>query len=79
MPTCLAAFACFPDSYVDAVGSVILLGGDTDTLAAMTGALSGAFLGRGAIPTRLVDMLEDDAKGQTHVQILAGRLAMSAT
>ena len=79
VPTCLAAFACFPDSYVDAVGSVILLGGDTDTLAAMTGALSGAFLGRGAIPTRLVDMLEDDAKGQTHVQILAGRLAMSAT
>ena len=45
MPTALASFALTPTRISDTVGNVILLGGDTDTLAAMAGALSGAFLG----------------------------------
>ena len=37
VPTAVASFALTPESYEEAVGNVILLGGDTDTLAAMAG------------------------------------------
>ncbi len=50
VPTALFAFLRHPGSFVDAVRYAISLGGDTDTIASMTGALSGAYLGEGAIP-----------------------------
>lgn len=50
VPTALACFLANPDSFADAVKAAISLGGDTDTIAAMTGALSGAYLGHAAIP-----------------------------
>lgn len=50
VPAALAAFARHPDSFTDAVRFAISLGGDTDTIAAMTGAVSGARLGMEAIP-----------------------------
>lgn len=39
-------------SYEDAVRAAIDLGGDTDTVAAVTGALAGAVYGIGAVPAR---------------------------
>ncbi|WP_329458678.1 ADP-ribosylglycohydrolase family protein [Streptomyces sp. NBC_01497] len=39
-------------SFEDAVGAAIDLGGDTDTVAAVTGGLAGAVHGAGAIPAR---------------------------
>lgn len=51
VPTALACFLTHPDSFSDAVRTAISLGGDTDTIAAMTGALSGAHLGLDAIPS----------------------------
>lgn len=53
---------------------IILLGGDTDTLAAMAGALSGAYLGAGRLPSRLVGLLESSPKGRTYLKELSGRL-----
>lgn len=50
VPAALAAFARHPDSFTDAVRFAISLGGDTDSIAAMTGAVSGARLGMEAIP-----------------------------
>ncbi|MFE2870382.1 ADP-ribosylglycohydrolase family protein [Embleya sp. NPDC059259] len=44
-------------SYEDAVRAAIDLGGDTDTVAAVTGALAGARYGRAGIPTRWTDRL----------------------
>lgn len=44
-------------SYEDAVRAAIDLGGDTDTVAAVTGALAGAVYGAGAIPRRWTDRL----------------------
>lgn len=70
----IACFACHPDSYVTAVGRAIGLGGDVDTLAAMTGALSGAYLGQGAIPSHLLALLEDGAEGKGYLEELAQRL-----
>jgi ADP-ribosylglycohydrolase len=44
-------------SYEDAVRAAIDLGGDTDTVAAVTGALAGAVHGAGAVPVRWTDPL----------------------
>lgn len=45
-------------SFEDAVTYAVRLGGDTDTIAAMTGALAGAFLGYSTIPDPWVQRLE---------------------
>jgi poly(ADP-ribose) glycohydrolase ARH3 len=50
--TALACFLTNSDSFPQAIKAAIGLGGDTDTIAAMTGALSGGHLGLGAIPAR---------------------------
>ncbi|MFG3232060.1 ADP-ribosylglycohydrolase family protein [Streptomyces antibioticus] len=44
-------------SYEDAVRAAIDLGGDTDTVAAVTGGLAGAVYGAGAIPARWTAVL----------------------
>jgi poly(ADP-ribose) glycohydrolase ARH3 len=72
--TAIACFASSPTSYEDAIARAISLGDDTDTLAAMAGALAGAHLGVGAIPRRLLDRLEDGAKGRSHIGRLAAAL-----
>ena len=59
------------DSYADAVGQVILLGGDTDTLAAMAGGIAGARLGLSAVPPSLLGRLEDSPQGRTYLLGLA--------
>lgn len=54
----LYAFLKSPASYVDAITTAMAGGGDVDTTAAMTGALSGARLSLDAVPadwTRLVN------------------------
>lgn len=51
VPAALFAFVRHIDSFTDAVTQAVQLGGDTDTIAAMTGALAGAFHGVTAIPT----------------------------
>jgi poly(ADP-ribose) glycohydrolase ARH3 len=58
-----------------AVSFAVSLGGDTDTVAAMTGAISGARLGANSIPPHWVDALEDGDRGRAHVEQLATRLA----
>jgi len=72
--TAVACFLAWPDSYVDAVGNAILLGGDTDTIAAMTGAISGTYLGIEAIPSATLAKLENDGKGRDYLFALADRL-----
>lgn len=74
VPTAIASFALTPESFEDAISNVIFLGGDTDTLAAMAGALSGAYLGVGRLPNRLVGLLESSPKGREYIRQLAGRL-----
>ena len=62
VPTALYAFLRHPDSFAGAVLYAIRLGGDTDTIASMTGALSGAYLGEEAIPTGWRERVEDAAE-----------------
>lgn len=72
--TAIACFTSSPTSYEEAVARAIGLGDDTDTLAAMAGALCGAHLGRSALPARLLDKLEDSPKGRAYLEQLAERL-----
>jgi poly(ADP-ribose) glycohydrolase ARH3 len=52
VPAASCAFMSHPDSFTRAVALAVRLGSDTDTVAAMTGAISGALLGEDAIPAR---------------------------
>jgi poly(ADP-ribose) glycohydrolase ARH3 len=74
VPTALASFALTPESYEATIANVIFLGGDTDTLAAMAGSLSGAYLGAPRLPGRLVNLLESSPKGRAYLEELAQRL-----
>lgn len=56
----------------DAVGSPVEgMSADTDTLAAMTGALSGAHLGVSELPAPLVNQLENGKNGRDVIAMLA--------
>ncbi|MEM9702227.1 MAG: ADP-ribosylglycohydrolase family protein [Planctomycetota bacterium] len=72
--TAILCFADSPDSYEEAVTRAIAQGNDVDTLACMTGALSGARLGRDAVPQRLIDRLEDTEQGRDRLIEFARQL-----
>lgn len=50
VPAAFGLFACCPDSAIDAIISAVNIGNDTDTIATMAGALSGALHGADAFP-----------------------------
>ena len=52
VPAAIAAFLVRPNSFVETVRFAISLGGDTDTIASMAGAVAGARLGEQAVPAR---------------------------
>lgn len=58
VPTAITLFLMHPDDPGTAFTSAIAAGGDTDTIAAMVGALNGARLGAGRLPPAWVDRLE---------------------
>jgi ADP-ribosylglycohydrolase len=55
----LYAFLIAPDDYWGGICTAIGIGGDTDTLAAMTGAIIGARTGSGGLPPRYLAELTD--------------------
>jgi len=58
VPTAIYCFLRNINSFKDAVTYAISLGGDADTIGAMTGAISGAYHGIEAIPTSWIEKLE---------------------
>jgi len=73
VPTALYSFLRF-DTFEESVVYAISLGGDTDTIGAMTGAISGAYYGEGAIPHDWVEKLEEGKKGRSYIKRLAEEL-----
>jgi ADP-ribosylglycohydrolase len=55
----LYAFLRSPEDYLLSVCTAISGGGDTDTTAAMTGAIAGARIGSSGLPSTLVALVED--------------------
>ncbi|GAH77405.1 unnamed protein product, partial [marine sediment metagenome] len=70
VPTAIYSFLAQPDSFTQAVLYAISLGGDTDTIGAMTGAISGAYLGIESIPNIWKGKLENGF----YIEELAERL-----
>jgi poly(ADP-ribose) glycohydrolase ARH3 len=70
VPTAIYSFLTHTNSFAEAVVYAISLGGDTDTIGAMTGAIAGAYLGVEAIPQRWKERLENRA----YVEELAEKL-----
>jgi poly(ADP-ribose) glycohydrolase ARH3 len=59
MPFAIYSFVRYPRSFEDCLDCAIMHGGDLDTLGAMAGAVSGAYLGVEAIPSRWRGKLEN--------------------
>ena len=70
MPTAIYSFLTAPGSFTQAVLNAISLGGDTDTIGAMTGAIAGACLGIESIPVTWRNNLEN----RPYIEELAERL-----
>jgi len=71
VPTAIYCFLRQPQYYKDTVIYAISLGGDTDTIAAMAGAICGAYLGIEAIPSEWRAKLEN----REYIESLAENLA----
>ena len=74
VPMALYCFLSKCDSFKDAVTYAVSMGGDTDTIGAMTGAMAGALHGQSDIPEQWVQTLENKNKGKDHIIDLGGRL-----
>jgi poly(ADP-ribose) glycohydrolase ARH3 len=74
VPAAIYAFLSHYDSFAGAVTYAVQLGGDTDTIGAMAGAIAGALHGVEAIPGNWRNELENEDKGRDYVLELAGRL-----
>ena len=74
VPAAVYAFLAHPDSFEEAMTHAVKLGGDTDTIGAMTGAIAGGYHGLKGIPTEWVEALENEGKGRDYVLHLAAQL-----
>jgi poly(ADP-ribose) glycohydrolase ARH3 len=77
MPFAIYCFVRHPRSFVDCLYCAIMHGGDRDTLGAMAGAISGAYLGLEAIPRLWRDKLENRETIEELALELAKRTASS--
>jgi poly(ADP-ribose) glycohydrolase ARH3 len=73
VPLALFCFLRWAPDFKAVVTNAVLAGGDTDTIAAMSGALCGALAGEAAIPPRWLERLEGEAKDPTYLRALADR------
>jgi poly(ADP-ribose) glycohydrolase ARH3 len=70
---CYIAITYSPD-FCDAIRAAISLGGDTDTIAGMVGAIVGAHIGEKGLPGEWIEQLEDGPRGRSFARGLADRL-----
>jgi poly(ADP-ribose) glycohydrolase ARH3 len=74
VPMALYCFLRHSESFADAIHHSVFIGGDTDTIASMTGALAGALLGEAAIPAGWVAGIREETYSPTVIGDLADRL-----
>lgn len=73
VPVCLHAWMRSPRGFRQAVGDVVMLGGDSDTTGAIVGALAGASGGEAGIPTEWL-AITDFPRSLTWIRQLGARL-----
>jgi len=74
VPVAIHSWLSHPDDWMHAVQSVIVCGGDADTTAAITGAVTGCRTGRAGIPEPLLKRFCDWPRTTDHIQKLADAL-----
>ena len=77
VPMVLRVWFEYPDRYREAITQIIRLGGDTDTTAAILGAIVGARVGKSGIPQRWQDDLWEWPRSIAWMERLGERLAQS--
>ena len=75
VPVAVHAWLSFPDDYKSAVLAVIRCGGDTDTTAAITGAIVGAAVGTSGIPDKWLSALAEWPRTVNWMKRLSRQLA----
>jgi len=70
---CYIAITYSPD-FCDAIRAAISLGGDTDTIAGMVGAIVGAHVGEKGLPIEWIEQLEGGPRGCSFARGLGDRL-----
>jgi len=58
----------------EAIQAAISLGGDTDTIAGMVGAIVGAHVGERGLPAEWIEQMEDGPRGRSFARHLAEKL-----
>ena len=71
---CYIAITYSPD-FCDAIRAAISLGGDTDTITGMVGAIVGAHVGERRLPIEWIEQLEDGPRGRSFARDMADRLS----
>lgn len=66
VPAAIGAFV-LTDSFQEAVVLAVNLGGDTDTIGAMAGAIAGAYYGYSQMPVEWLSPLENGEKGRDYI------------
>jgi ADP-ribosylglycohydrolase len=79
VPAALYCWLRYPGEFRTAVEQVILLGGDTDTTAAIVGGIAGAAAGASSIPQEWLDGLLEWPRSVEWMRALAVRLAEAAS
>ncbi|MBI3924484.1 MAG: ADP-ribosylglycohydrolase family protein [Armatimonadetes bacterium] len=78
VPMAICCFLAHPESFERVIEEAVFLGGDTDTIAAMAGAIAGAFLGSSAIPPRWLERVQEEHYTPERVERLAEALLEKA-
>lgn len=79
LPVVLHAWACHQQDFRAAVRDVIRCGGDTDTTAAIVGAIVGAGVGKRGIPKEWLDNLWEWPRSTDWLEQLGQRLELGLT
>lgn len=79
VPVALHAWLSFPNDYRNAVQAVIRCGGDTDTVAAIVGAIVGSGVGRAGIPIAWQTQLWEPVRSVAWMERLADATRQAAT
>jgi poly(ADP-ribose) glycohydrolase ARH3 len=74
VPMALYCFLRHPDSFTQVIHEAVFIGGDTDTIASMAGAISGAFLGKEAIPPHWLEAIREEKYTSAVIEGLADDL-----
>ncbi len=77
VPASIYAFLKYGHDFRKTIEFCISLGGDTDTIASMAGALSGCLVGMNGLPDDWIKRLENEEKGREYIGILADKLYSS--